>query len=173
MKTFRLNTIFAVVVFQFLSPLAEAEPRYVDFLGELKSSETVALVRISAYSDEGLVCEALRGSPSRFTFKYSDDPKWKPFVSKDLKQVGTAIWPPVGSSLIVVVGKDKVVSLFALEENDQWRFWSPRMTDSSAMFECLPPSRTIKLVHGQKDKEQYKSWDGCLMPSRELERFYK
>lgn len=157
----------------FLISSVEAEPRYVDLLAELKSSRIVAPCRITSYDKDGLHCELSREPRSKFVFKYSDDPKWMPHISTDSSSVGTEIWPPVNASVVVVVGKDNIVSLFALAQNAMWRFWSPVMTGSTAIFECRPPSSVIKLVHGQKDSEKYKSWDGCMLSSQDLEGFYK
>jgi hypothetical protein len=147
----------------------EAKPRSVNLLSELKAAKVVSEVTIVSYEKDHLVCSSANDPKKKRSFKYSDDPAWNPtrFIGKDLSALGTGEWPPIGSNVAVVIDKEDAISLFAYRQGDAWRFWSPVMTGSVALFNCEPPAKPIKsdtFIH------KYGSWDGCLLPLKEFER---
>lgn len=168
-----LGVFGAVAAFLLLVQHSGAEPRGVVLIRELRQAKVVMPVRIDSYAKEGLVCTPLKGARPFKSFKYSTDPTWNPsvsvFVRRDQNSIWTAEWPAAGSEILIVVGQDGVVSLFADRQRDQWRFWSPHMTGSVALFECAPPSKPIEPVSGHENG----SWDGCVMPVKAVRQWEK
>lgn len=152
----------------FLARPAQAKPRLVDLRAELEDASAVVEVTILQYMDNRFWVQPVHGPAVRSEVRYSTDPLWNPkqLVQKSLESAKelTGLWPPVGSTVVLVLGQYGVVSLFAQAESDGYRFWSPQATGSIAMFACAPPAKIVQPVPGQGDYYRNKSWDGCLMP---------
>jgi hypothetical protein len=152
-----------------------AEPRVVRLKEELESAKTVAVVRVETYSNSRLRCRQLN-SGRRRSFRYSDDPMWNPrrFVAENLDSAVTltGMWPPVGSEVLIVVDREGIISLFAHRERDDWRYWSPRYTESMAQFYCGSPARPFP---GQRPRprDERVSWDGCLAADKHVREWLK
>ena len=171
MKTLKLAIILTLWSIIWSPSLAEAKPRFIRLIDELKAASIVAVVRIESYEKDHLVCVPSNNLNGKLVISYSTDKTWNPtgLVVNDLKSVETGVWPPVGSSVVVVANGDRVVSLFAVETDGQWRFWSPWLTGSSASFECSVPSRVLQPTDGK----DFESWEGCVITNEKLEPFYK
>ena len=146
----------------------------VDLQKELHAARVVTLARIVAYDQDGLRFQPIPEPAAALSARCSTDPTWSParFIRDpwpgDDTSGLTAEWPPVGAEVLVVVDADGIVSLFARRIGDDYRFWSPMMTGSFALFACRPPARP--LPGNEIPREQVgadvapASWDGCLMP---------
>ena len=153
-----------------------AKPRGVHLDRELASARLVTPARILAYEADGLRFQPLGRRVEPMTATYSaSDPTWNPQrlvpeVWPPTDGIWTDAWPPVGAEVLVVIGEDGAVSLFAVRQGDEYRFWSPMMTGSVALFSCRPPARVLSaeaaiphMTVGQDG--QPAGWDGCLMPA--------
>jgi hypothetical protein len=144
------------------SGMTSAEPRGVRLRVELADAQTIARVRITSYDQGQVKWTMVNPTNGPDSARCSTDPTWTPAPSpRPSDGIHTARWPMVGEEVLVVVGKDGVVSLFAELKGDKWRFWSPEMTGSVASFECESPATDLP---GQKPGLIKHSWDGCLMP---------
>lgn len=149
-----------------------AGSRGVDLRAELQSAQLVGEVEIVDYTPEGLRFRFHGSNPVEpLSARYSDDPTWVPRVAATLdfhQDILTAEWPPRGSSVLIVVDSDNIISLFAWEHGADYRFWSPWMTGSVAYFLCESPARPLEATRGRSTQDPTHSWDGCLMPAAEL-----
>lgn len=152
-----------ISLFLFSSP-AFSESLGVNLTHEL-SSNAVEVVTIVRYEKGKLVYRSQHTTVelTAFYFANSDaDKTWGPKIADPQKaEMLTGMWPPVGSEVVIVLDSKNVVSLLATKRGNDYRFWSPLMTGSTAFFECGPPASVIKTVFDQKNT----SWDGCNYPA--------
>ncbi len=151
-----------------LAEFAQAEPRSVDLNSELEGASVVAEVTVLQYMDDRLWIQSVRDTFVRAEVPYSDYPGWNPkrFIQENWKNERrrTALWPPVGSTVLIVLNNAGTVSLFAEAVSEGYRFWSPMMTGSVALFECEPPAKVLEPFPAKGEFYKNKSWDGCLVP---------
>jgi hypothetical protein len=166
------------------SPICAA-PRWVALTDEIRSASTVAIVRIDSYAKNRLLCTRQPdGAP--LALKYaSSDTTWNPpqpvrsesdsmwalgaTSVADNRAVWTAAWPPVGSEAVVVCDSTERISLFARHVGGGWRFWSPHVTLSVALFACDPSALLLKPDYLNKGA----SWDGCIVPDSLARRWLR
>ncbi len=151
-----------------------AAVRGVNLKAELRAARLVAPIEVLDYTPDGLLFRLKDGPTKQLTARYwgAGDSKWVPtdFAPLDFNQENlTSEWPPKGSEVVIVVGADNTISLFAWKRGSDYRFWSPWMTGSSAGFTCEPPAKPLP---GQANSSN-SSWDGCLLPVAAVEAFLK
>ncbi len=143
--------LFAVV--------ADAKPRFVALAAELESASVVARVKVAGYHAGGLTLMPLDPSnaPPRADFPDWVDRGWvpRPLPSWTGEEMLTGEWPPVGAEVLIVLDVHGAISLFARLLDGEWRFFSPYMTGSTALFDCTGASPL-------KGNKLASSWDGCL-----------
>lgn len=151
-----------------------AEPRGVNLQQELDAARLVARVRIIAYRVDGLEVQPQPEPSASVRLRYSDDPSWIPIalLRRDWQRGTdpqlTAMWPPLGAEVLVVADAHQIVSLFAWPIGNSYRFWSPVMTGSIALFNCEAPAEPVRLLSADQplgSKTSFRSWDGCLVPA--------
>lgn len=157
-------SLFALSFFVFVTDVY-AEPRGINLKQELREASIVASAKIVSYDSDSLKFQ-LSGSIAVLSAKYSTEPTWNPsrfilaeWPPKDEKTKLTAKWPPVGSEVLVVVDRDNVISLFAWFYGNNYRFWSPMMTGSIAIFNCEQLGTPMDVL----SEDNPSSWDGCLI----------
>lgn len=81
----------------------------------------------------------------------------------------TGYWAVSGKEVLIVAAKGGGVSLFAVKQGVDYRFWSPGFTGSTAMFHFIPPARKLTDAKDFSSSGKYETcWDGCLLPISEL-----
>ena len=170
MQRLLIPAVFSLVIFPIGS--AQAKPRLVDLREELASASVVAEVKVLQYMDDRLWVQSVRDPSVRAEVRYSTDPLWNPkrFVEEgsENKKERTAVWPSLGSTVVLVLDEFGVVSLFGQLQLEGYRFWSPQVTASVALFACAPPAKIVQPVPGEGAYYRNKSWDGCLLPETDL-----
>ena len=150
----------------FLASIATwAKPRFVDLDKELSEATLIKNVEVTGYTETTvLFVDAATGE--KFEVKTNGD------VSSQLKydKNSTGYWPNVGEKVLVVIDTDERVSLFAARVGAHYRFWSPDVTGSIALFQFKAPAVKLPNEKGvESNPEGYEScWDGCLYPVAEL-----
>lgn len=170
-KLHRCAVIIAGTTFFLIAGSVSAEPRVVRLTHELTSARIVARARITSYEPDGLRFRPVMAPQVILTARYSDDPSWNPlrFVPKQWKEDAggrqTGKWPPLQADVLIVVDAQGVLSLFAWPQGATYRFWSPAITGSVALFECEPPAAPIELLAADRFVQGvFRSWDGCVVP---------
>lgn len=166
-----LLIVLSLWSFSIFATDANAKPRWVDLEEELNLSTIVTPAKIVSYDSNLLKFHALT-STAILSAKYSTDPTWNPnrfirteWPPKDVTTNLTAEWPPVGAEVLIVVDKEGVISLFAWPYGDNYRFWSPIMTGSLAIFNCEPFGTPLAVVNNDHPGS---SWDGCLVQKSKI-----
>ena len=164
---------FSIFTSLLLAGAVSAEPRVVRLTDELASARIVTRARITSYEPDGLRFRPVTTPQAILTARYSDDPSWNPlrFVPKQWREDAggrqAGKWPPLQADVLGVVDAQGILSLFAWPQGAAYRFWSPAITGSVALFECEPPAKpveTLKADAAAQGKGSFRSWDGCVVP---------
>lgn len=153
----------------------DAKPRVVVLEKELINAAFVGLVVVDSYSNDGNILF--------HSLEYTDTLK-KAFVNHKgpdgykFPNPGANYWtaylPFKMDTVLIVVDKEKSVSLFARKINANYRFWSPYFTGSIALFYFSNQARKLP---DQKERKTSlvnlgSCWDGCLLPIEKLSSYF-
>lgn len=177
MKKLLPLSLLSAIALLLLSTNGQSKPRLVDLPEEALSAHTVAIVHVHAYDDSLLRCTREPDS-AHVSFKYpvarENQISLNPIRANldSLLTTGehlTASYPPVGAKVVVIADSGGEVSLFAGHAANGWRFWSPWVTFSVAMFRYSPPTKPV----GQNAHSDAVSWDGCVVPDSVVRSWLK
>lgn len=142
------------------------KPRLVYLDEELSKSPLVIYARITEYKD-GQIFFTPADSSQILHLECNEN-----LLIQGYEPYTTGYWPVPGDEVLIVAGKNGGVSLFAVKQGTDYRFWSPGFTGSVAMFHFLPPARKLPGAEGLASSGKYETcWDGCLLPISELEAY--
>jgi hypothetical protein len=147
-----------------------AKPRTVFLDKELQEATLIEFVEIISYSDSAIIFRTIIGDRTitskigRGVIKAHQGDKFK-----------TGYWPVIGEKVLVIVGQNDFISLFANKIGENYRFWSPYYTGSVALFCFKSPATKLPDQTGIKENLRgYETcWDGCILPSNKLNTFKK
>jgi hypothetical protein len=77
----------------------------------------------------------------------------------------TGYWPKKGEKVLIVIDKRGPVSLFAYQQGNNYRFWSPWYPLGNVIFKFRKPALKLQNSKGLNDSM---SFDGCLLPMNKL-----
>jgi hypothetical protein len=145
---------------------ASGKPRSVSVPEELEGASLIAWVRVGGYADGQLWWTPLSptGGLTHAQCNAPEDVTPRPTSSAQLAHAPhlTALWPPSGAEVLVVVSREGTLSLLGRREGTEVRLWSPLNTGSVALFRCRLPWKPLPGEDLPKMPET--SWDGCRLP---------
>jgi|SRR5688572_20536003 len=149
--------ILCVLILHATSVFAKPRTIYLD--KELKEASLIEYVEILGYADSTLTVQPV-GGKNKITVKANGVS-----ASFGIVEVLTSYWPAKGEKVLVVIGANGFVSLFATKQGEQYRFWSPFNTGSLAIFYFKKPALKLPDQKGLSyDTGEYETcWDGCLL----------
>ena len=184
-----MKSLYVVLLFSIfcISNKSMAKPRTVFLDKELKEAIYFDYVEVIDYTDTSLLFREVEGhdgfySPAWLrTQNFTLNARHQAVVlsakthsgqgfNKGFDKFTTGYWPQKGEKVLIVINKENRVSLFARKIADKYRFWSPFVTGSIALFYYKAPALKLKDHHGLSDNSgDYRScWDGCLLPVKKL-----
>ena len=147
-----------------------AKPRTV-FLGkELHEATLIELVEIISYTDSTIAFRTIISDKIIIA-------KIKGLILKEQHVVKfrTGYWPSIGEEVLIVVGQNGYISLFADKQGENYRFWSPYYTGSVALFCFKSPATKLPdktgLIENLRGCET--CWDGCILRCDQLKTYKK
>ena len=80
----------------------------------------------------------------------------------------TGFWPAAGDTVLMVLDSSSRVSLFARSSGEYYRFWSPFMTMSTAIFQYKPPFLPLpnKTSRYSSTTQSETCLDGCVIKKK-------
>jgi hypothetical protein len=145
-----------------------AKPRSVFLDKELKEALITEYVEIMNYTDSTIIFKVIDNN-KLLTAKI----RRTPTQEQGSEKPSTGVWPLKGNKVLIVVGKNGFVSMFADKQNEFYRFWSPGYTGSTAIFYFKKPALKLGDNNGLNVvKGEYETcWDGCLLPVDKLKTY--
>ena len=174
-----MRTIIILSQIFFLSTSLFGRPRGVFLDDELRFAKFVGTVVIDRYDNQGTVyfhsieySDTITKALGQF---YGEDGFTFPNPDKnDL----TACSPFKKDTVLIVINSSNRVSLFARLQADKYRFWSPYMTGSIALFRFSSPAEILNsdkevknLNRTNKDQTYFACWDGCFLRKEYLKMY--
>ena len=144
-----------------------AKPRTIYLGRELKNASLIELGEIIGYTDSTIIFKLIVND-TIFNARTNGANK-----VQQTKKYTTGYWPLIGEKVLVVVGQNGYISLFANKQGNNYRFWSPFYTGSTALFCFKSPATKLPDNTGLKENlKNYEScWDGCLLPCNLLQTY--
>jgi hypothetical protein len=163
-----MKHILTLLLLALLTTDLNAKPRSVYLDKELKEASLIEYVEILNYTDTTVVFKII-ASNTTATAKALGATTFGQLFDKHT----TGYWPSIGEKALIVVAQSGFVSLFADKQNDNYRFWSPGFTGSTAIFYFKKPAIKLPDNKGLDNSDGvYEScWDGCLLPVDKLETY--
>jgi hypothetical protein len=163
-----LTTCFIV----YTSAIKPVKPRAVDFEKEMTTAKFIGTVIIDNYDEKGRFQfqstefkDTVKSAMSSGKFDY-----WA--LEKEADWSGHS--PLLKDTVLIVLDSTNKISLFAKLVGNEYRFWSPQYTVSSALFTFKSPAKRLHEValHNSED-DLFSCWDGCLLDKEALSLYRK
>jgi hypothetical protein len=152
-----------------------AKPRVVSLDYELAHSTFTGLVIVNDYDSNGNIKFSSLEFKDTTNIAFVDANFTDRNFYSNPKLFLTASLPSKGDTVLIVLDSTKDVSLFAKQTGNYYRFWSPWITGSEALFSFSPPAIAIdKACESEGASKHYSMcWDGCLLPINDLRSYIK
>jgi hypothetical protein len=162
------KNILILLFFVLLTTGLNAKPRSVYLDKELKEALLTEYVEIVNYTDTTIIFKTI-DSNKVLTAKI----RGAVVQGQKFDKHTTGYWPVQGDKVLIVVGQNGYISLFAHKQDNNYRFWSPEFTGSTAMFYFKKPAIKLQDNKGlENNKGEYDTcWDGCLLPIDNLKTY--
>jgi len=131
-----------LILYVFINDPLKGREVFLD--NELRDARFKGLVKIIDYKNETVTFHSADNKDSvkiatTRTINVRIEPKLK-----DNQKPSTGYWPQVGQIIYIVIDKENSVSLFAMSDNDDYRFWNPYNLFNGTIFIFSPPTRKLK-----------------------------
>lgn len=171
MTTFLKYIFSAIILFSGIQTFAR--PRFVNLDYELSYAKFVGLVAVNDFDTLGNIKFTSIEYNDTISFAYvgAEFSDRAMFSRPDLFL--TASLPSIGDTVLVVIDSLGKVSLFAKQIEIYYRFWSPWITGSLALFSFSSPALPVdkKWESEPVSKRYHECWDGCFLPKEYLKSF--
>ena len=163
-----LTTCFIVSI----SAIKPVKPRSVDFEKEMSTAKFIGTVIIDSYDDEGNF--QFQSTEFKDTIKSAKINGKFDYWALDNAEDWAGHSPQLKDTVLIVLDSTSKISLFAKLVGNEYRFWSPQYTISSALFAFKSPAKRLNIVslHNSED-DLFSCWDGCLLDKEALNLYRK
>jgi hypothetical protein len=163
-----LTTCFIV----YTSAIKPVKPRAVDFEKEMTTAKFIGTVIIENYDEKGQF--QFQSIEFKDTLKSAIVNGKFDYWAFDKAADWSGHSPLVKDTVLIVLDAGNKISLFAKLVGNEYRFWSPQYTVSSALFTFKAPAKRLNEVALHNDEDDlFSCWDGCLLDKEALSLYRK
>lgn len=160
-----------------------AKTNYYHIDNTLKNAKTIKPVVITEYKENDMYYKFLdTNSNNKIDCSIKNSSEKNRLELIKLGQIDSSYlsgkWPNIGDTLLIVIGQNNKVDLFATFQNDFYRFWDPNTTIENKSICIFNETSQFKKVNNcdcriYKNKEYYHCSDGCIAPIDYINSFIR